>query len=154
PLMREVARVNGSTAPWCAADPRRMPRLQPTVEVVRREYAQPPARLPGPFRTIGRLPDGLRRLLPARGSGRFLRHKAPAPHEEIGGADDAAASHLLDQQLPDILLPVVDHRGIGDHAVSAATALSIVVEGECERVVVAHGPALERQARDALPERA
>src|SRR5690606_37575731 len=83
PLMREVARENGSTAQWCAVDPRRMLRLQPTVEVVRREYAQPLARLPGPFRTIGR-------LLPARGSGRLLRHKAPARHEEIGGADDAA----------------------------------------------------------------
>src|SRR5690606_22994721 len=70
--------------------------------------------------------------------GGLRRHDLPVPPEVVLGAECAAAADLFDEEVPDILLLVVDDGGVGEHGEAAATALAVVVQGDGEGLVIAN----------------
>src|SRR5690606_38984682 len=62
----------------------------------------------------------------------------------------ALRGHPVDQQLPDVLLPVVDDLGLDDVREAAATGLAVVVDGDDELLVVGDGGAAVGEVGDAV----
>ena len=80
-------------------------------------------------------------------------HEAPVWREVVGLLDRAPRFHLVDQQLPYFLLPVVNDRCPSQHGVAAAARLAVVVERHCEGIAVADRDAPVIQPRDSRPDR-
>ena len=71
-----------------------------------------------------------------------------------GGIDHLPAADLLDQEITDVLSPVVDHRGTAKHGVAAGPGLAVAVERERETVGPHDQPAAEDQVPDPVAQRA
>ena len=123
------------------------PGLDGAVEVVGGEDPQQ--------RRIARSPGrrGRSQRLPSQVLRHVRRFQAPVGPLELGGVQHAAAGDVLDEQVANVLVPVVDDRRVRQHAEPAAAALPIVVQGQGEGVGVGHRAVADAQAGDPLPRR-
>ena len=81
------------------------------------------------------------------------RARSPRALEHVRAANRVARGDPVDQELPDFTRALRHDGRIGDHAVSPAAALPVVVDREREGPVVRHRLAAERQVDDPLAER-